>query len=69
MREALKLIRLIATRGAKVTDLMRLLGVSRATVFRLMAACERDLGVHIECDKGRFSLRSWGLLNQRKVLS
>ena len=67
--KSLKLIRLIATRGARVTDLKRTLKVSRATVFRLIASSERDLGVHIECEQGKFVLRDWGVLNQRKVLS
>jgi DNA-binding IclR family transcriptional regulator len=69
MRETLKLIRVIATRRATTRDLTRTVRVSRATIFRLLAACERELGVRIECEGGVFSLQDWGLLNQRKVLS
>jgi DNA-binding IclR family transcriptional regulator len=69
MRETLKLIRVIAMGRATVRDLTRTVRVSRATIFRLLAACERELGVRIECEGGVFSLQDWGLLNQRKVLS
>jgi hypothetical protein len=68
MRETVKLIRVIATREATLAQLTRAVGVSRATLFRRLAACRHDLGVHIECRKGVFSLRDWGLLDRRRVL-
>jgi hypothetical protein len=68
MRESLKLIRVVATRRATVLDLTRAVRVSRATIFRLLAACQRDLGVRIECEEGVFNLCDWGLLDQRRVL-
>lgn len=68
IREALVLIRLIATRRVTLTNLTRATRVSRATVYRLLAACERDLKVRIVCEDGIFTLTDWGLLSPRKVL-
>lgn len=68
IREALVLIRLIATRRVNVANLTRAARISRATVYRLLAACERDLKVRIECENGIFTLTDWGLLSPRKVL-
>jgi len=68
MREALKLIRASANRGSTIADLKRAAGVSRATVFRLLAACQQELGVRIVCEDGIFRVCDWGILNKRKVL-
>jgi hypothetical protein len=68
LRETLAILRVIATRRATITDLTRAVRMSRATVYRLLTACKRDLGMRIECEARVFKLRDWGLLNRRKVL-
>jgi IclR helix-turn-helix domain len=68
LRETLAILRVIATRRATITDLTRAVHMSRATVYRIMTACKRDLGMRIECEARVFKLRDWGLLNRRKVL-
>jgi DNA-binding transcriptional ArsR family regulator len=68
LRETLAILRVIATRRATITDLTRAVRMSRATVYRLLMACKRDLGMRIECEARVFELRDWGLLNRRKVL-
>jgi hypothetical protein len=42
--------------------------MSRASVYRLLTGCKRDLGMRIDCEARVFKLRDWGLLNRRKVL-
>jgi hypothetical protein len=66
LRKAVAMIRLIGTRPVTMTEITRVVRVSRATVFRLMAVCERDLGVRIESANGTFNVYDWGLLNPTK---
>ena len=68
LRETLAILRVIATRRATITDLTRAVRMSRATVYRLLTGCKRDLGMRIDCEARVFRLRDWGLLNRRKVL-
>ncbi|MBS0418029.1 MAG: helix-turn-helix domain-containing protein [Proteobacteria bacterium] len=68
LRETLAILRVIATRRATIAELTRAVRMSRATVYRLLTGCKRDLGMRIECESRVFKLRDWGLLNRRKVL-
>jgi len=68
LRETLAILRVIAASRATITDLTRSVRMSRATVYRLLAGCKRDLGMQIECESRVFKLRDWGLLNRRRVL-
>jgi predicted DNA-binding transcriptional regulator YafY len=49
-------------------DLMRASGVSRSTVYRLIADCRRELGMDIECKAGLYRVRDWGLFNRNRVV-
>ena len=68
LRETIAILRVIATRRATITDLTRAVRMSRATVYRLLTGCKRDLGMRIDCESRVFKLRDWGLLNRRRVL-
>jgi hypothetical protein len=68
LRETLEILRVIAARRATINDLTRSVRMSRATVYRLLAGCKRDLGMRIDCESRVFKLRDWGLLNRRRVL-
>lgn len=68
VRETLTILRVIATRRATIRELTRAVRMSRATVYRLLTGCRRDLGVRVECESRVLKLRDWGLLNPRKVL-
>jgi hypothetical protein len=68
LRETLEILRVIAARRATINDLTRSVRMSRATVYRLLAGCRRDLGMRIDCESRVFKLRDWGLLNRRRVL-
>lgn len=68
VRETLAILRVIATRRATITDLTQAARMSRASVYRLLMGCKRDLGMRIDCEARVFKLRDWGLLNRRKVL-
>src|ERR1700743_249883 len=56
IREAIAVVRAMATPGATMRDLTRATQVSRATVYRLLANCERELGMRIECQKGTYKV-------------
>lgn len=68
VRETLAILRVIATRRATITDLTQAARMSRASVYRLLTGCKRDLGMRIDCEARVFKLRDWGLLDRRKVL-
>lgn len=68
LREVIVIVRVIATRRATIDDLTRAVRMSRATVYRLLAGCRRDLGIRIDCESRVLKLRGWGLLNGRRVL-
>jgi hypothetical protein len=68
VRETLAILRVIATRRATITDLTQAVCMSRASIYRLLTGCKRELGVRIDCEARVFRLRDWGLLNRRKVL-
>jgi IclR helix-turn-helix domain len=68
VRETLAILRVIATRRATITDLTQAVRMSRASVYRLLTGCKRDLGMRIDCEARVFKLLDWGLLNRRKVL-
>lgn len=69
LRETLALLRIIATRRATISDLTDSVRMSRATVYRLLTGCKRDLGMRIDCEARVFKLRDWGLLNRHRVLN
>lgn len=68
IRQALTILRVIATRDATIQELTSVVRMSRATVYRLLSGCRRDLGVRIDRESRVLKLRDWGLLNRRKVL-
>lgn len=69
MPEAKKLIRIVASCPTSESKLKQRLGVSRATLFRLVAACRKDLEVDIRCSAGVFRLLDWGdFLNRHSFL-
>jgi DNA invertase Pin-like site-specific DNA recombinase len=68
IREALVVLRNIERGAGTIVALRRAAHVSRATVYRLLADCERELGVRFECERGIYSVRDWGLLSRRRVL-
>lgn len=59
--------------GVQSPDLCDALGISRPTVYRLMAALEEHLGASIRFNKGRhghggeYSIESWGVLDETKT--
>lgn len=68
LRETLTMLRVIATRRTTVQNLTRTVDMSRATVYRLLSGCRRELGMRIDCESGVLKLRDWGVLNRRRVL-
>jgi hypothetical protein len=68
LRETIAILRVIATGRATIADLTQAVHMSRATVYRLLTGCKRDLGMRIDCESRVFKLRDWGLLNRRRVL-
>ena len=68
LRETLAIVRVIATRQATITDLTRAVRMSRATVYRLLTGCKRDLEMQIDCESRIFKVRDWGVLNRRRVM-
>ena len=68
LRETLALVRVIATGQATIGDLKRTARMSRATIYRLLSCCERDLGMRIDCESRVFKLRDWGVLNRRRLM-
>jgi hypothetical protein len=68
MREALVVLRKMERGGGTISALERAAHVSRATVYRLLADCEEELGVRFKYDEGAYSIRDWGLLRRRRVL-
>jgi hypothetical protein len=68
IREALVILREIAKRPISIESLIQKAAVSRATVYRVLADCERELGMQIACDDGIYSVRDWGLFNRRRFL-
>ena len=68
MREALVVLRKMERGSGTIHALERAARVSRATVYRLLADCEQELGVRFTCSEGTYSVRDWGLLSRRRVL-
>lgn len=62
-------------KGVASPDLKKLTGLSRATLSRLFADAEEVLNVRIVWkmdmslpSRGEYQIKSWGLLNSRRVL-
>jgi DNA-binding IclR family transcriptional regulator len=68
MREALMVLRNMERGGGTINALERAARVSRATVYRLLADCEEELGIRFDYHEGIYSVRDWGLLSRRRVL-
>ena len=68
IREALLILRKMASGTGTIEALERATRVSRATVYRLLADCEEELGVRFKYHGGTYSVRDWGLLSRRRVL-
>ena len=68
MREALVVLRKMERGHGTIDALERAAHVSRATVYRLLADCEEELGIRFKCSDGNYSVRDWGLLSRRRVL-
>ena len=68
IREALLILRKMASGSSTIYALERATRVSRATVYRLLADCEKELGVRFNYHGGTYSVRDWGLLSRRRVL-
>jgi hypothetical protein len=54
--------------GSTIHALERAARVSRATVYRLLADCETELGMQFDYNEGHYSVRDWGLLRRHRVL-
>jgi hypothetical protein len=68
IREALLILRKMASGTGTIDSLERATRVSRATVYRLLADCEEELGVRFDYHGGTYSVKDWGLLSRRRVL-
>jgi DNA invertase Pin-like site-specific DNA recombinase len=68
IREALTVLRKMEKGGGSIHSLVRAAGVSRATVYRILADCKDELGIRFKRDNGAYSVTDWGLLSRRRVL-
>lgn len=68
VREILTVLRAIATGQHTYERLCAKAKISRATLYRLLADCERELSMRIDCDERIYSVTDWGILDRRKVL-
>jgi DNA invertase Pin-like site-specific DNA recombinase len=68
IRQALIVLRNMERGAGTIDALGRATGVSRATVYRILADCKRELGVRFNCEKGAYAVEDWGLLSRRRVL-
>ena len=68
LREALVVLRNMEKGRGTISALERAAQVSRATVYRLLADCEAELGVRFKYTGGTYSVQDWGLLRRRRVL-
>lgn len=67
-REALVVLRNMENGKGTISALERAARVSRATVYRLLADCEAELGVRFKYTGRTYSVQDWGLLRRCRVL-
>jgi hypothetical protein len=68
IRETLVVLQNMERGSGTITDLTQAAHVSRATVYRLLAGCEEELGIRFHCEAGTYSVRDWGVFRRRRVL-
>lgn len=68
IREALVVLKKMEKGSGTISSLKEAAHVSRATVYRLLADCEEELGIRFNCESGTYSVKDWGLLSRRRVL-
>lgn len=68
IRETLVVLKKMEKGRGTISSLKQAAHVSRATVYRLLADCEEELGIRFDRQAGTYSVKDWGLLRRRRVL-
>ena len=68
IREMLIVLRKMEKGSGTINALELAAGVSRATIYRILADCKDELGVRFSRYNGTYAIIDWGLLSRRRVL-
>ena len=63
----LRILAAITTAGGSYAETAELVGTSRATLYRLLAAAEQTLGVRVGSVENRLQVDDWGVLRPDRV--
>ena len=63
----LSLLRACASRPRTEAELLRAIGVSRATLFRVLGDVREQFGARIVKDDGKYSVQDWGIIDPVKA--